>query len=96
MASALSGLVRRLFRGNGGDSTGAPMQYNGFTITPTFRRQGGQWLTAGIISKSDGQREHHFIRAETHGDRDQAAAFAVAKGKQIIDERGDSLFDKPG
>ena len=100
MASQLSGLVRRLFAGKAGgaDESEESADFNGFTITPIYRRQGRQWLTAGIISKPHGAgiREHHYIRAETHADKEQAAAFAIAKAKQIIDERGDKLFDEAG
>ena len=38
-------------------------------------------------------KEHRFIRAETHGSKDEAVAFAISKGQQIIDERGDKIFD---
>ena len=52
-------------------------------------------MTAGVIQKDfpDGMKEHRFVRAETHGSKDEAASFAVTKGKQIIDERGDKIFD---
>ena len=38
-------------------------------------------------------KTHRFIRAETHASKDDAAAFAISKGKQIIDERGDKIFE---
>ena len=37
-------------------------------------------------------KEHSFIRADTFGSKDEAAAMAVEKGKLIIDERGDRMF----
>jgi hypothetical protein len=37
-------------------------------------------------------KEHRFVRAETHASKDDAATFAIAKGKQIIDEQGDRIF----
>jgi hypothetical protein len=37
-------------------------------------------------------KEHRFIRAETHPSRDDAAAFAVQKGRQIIDQQGERVF----
>ncbi len=51
-------------------------------------------MTAGVITKAFGDevREHHFVRAETHTSKESADDFAVAKGKQIINERGDDLF----
>ena len=38
-------------------------------------------------------KAHKFIRAEKHGSKDEAISFAITKGKQIIDERGDKIFD---
>lgn len=69
--------------------------YNGYTIRPAPRRQGSTWLLAGVIAKSfpDGVKEHAFVRADTFSGRDEAVAFAITKAKQIIDERGDRLFD---
>ncbi len=99
MASMLSGFLRRL-TGGGGEDDAAPgargpaVAYQGYAIHPAPRRQGSQWLTAGLITKAfpDGAKEHYFIRAETHASQDDASAFAVLKAKQIIDERGDKLF----
>ncbi len=70
------------------------VDYEGYKIRPASRRQGSQWLTAGVITKqfADGVKEHHFIRAETHGAKDDADAFAILKAKQIIDEFGDRMF----
>ncbi len=99
MASMLSGFLRRL-TGGGDSAETAPaarepaVEYEGYAIHGIPRRQGSQWLTAGLIAKEfpDGVKEHHFIRAETHASQDDAKAFAVLKAKQIIDERGDKLF----
>ncbi len=99
MASILGGFLRRLTGGGGdGDDDAAPLgpavEYNGYTIQPAPRRDRGQWLTAGVISKDtpEGPRSQHFVRAETHAGVEQASEFAVVKAKQIIDERGDKLF----
>ncbi len=100
MASILGGIWRRLTGGGGGDgeATPAPLgpatEYNGYTIRPAPRREHGQWLTAGVISKDfpEGSRSQHVVRAETHAGPEQAGDFAVIKAKQIIDERGDQLF----
>ncbi len=72
------------------------VEYQGFLIRPVPRKQGSQWLTSGVIIKQGGgeDREHPFIRAETHASKDQANDFAIVKGKQIIDEQGDRLFPK--
>ena len=98
MASMLSGFLRRLTGGGEDDAApaarGPAVEYEGYAIHGIPRRQGSQWLTAGLIAKEfpDGVKEHHFIRAETHASQDDASAFAVVKAKQIIDERGDKLF----
>ncbi len=99
MASILGGFLRRL-TGGGGDgadaaaAVGPALEYNGYTIQAAPRREHGQWLTAGVISKDfpDGPKSQHFVRAETHAGAEQARDFAVIKAKQIIDERGDKLF----
>ncbi len=100
MASILGGFLRRLTgggdedAGGSGAAAGPAMAYNGYTIQPAPRRDRGQWLTAGMISKDfpDGPKSQYFVRAETHASPDLASEFAVTKAKQIIDERGDKLF----
>ncbi len=97
MASILGGFLRRL-TGGGGDgdaaAVGPALEYNGFTIQPAPRRERGQWLTAGVISKDfpEGPKSQHFVRAETHASPELARDFSIVKAKQIIDERGDKLF----
>lgn len=89
--------LKRLFGGGGGGGTpGDAVDYNGYRIRPAPFKAEGQFQTAGIIEKdfADGAKEHRFIRAERHVSADEAAAFALTKGKQIIDERGDKLFDE--
>ena len=71
------------------------VEYKGYRIRPTpFAAKGG-YQTSGVIEKdfAEGAKESPFIRAETHPSRDDAAAFAVAKGRQIIDEQGDRVFE---
>ncbi len=98
MASILGGFLRRLTGGGAEDAEGAEagpaLAYNGYTIQPAPRRDRGQWLTAGMISKDfpDGPKSQYFVRAETHASPELAQEFAVIKAKQIIDERGDLLF----
>lgn len=98
MVFKLGEFLGRLFGGGGGADAaperGPALDYKGFTIAAEFRRQGSQWLTAGVISKGVGAetQEHHFIRAETHASRDDAADFALVKGRQIVDELGDRVF----
>lgn len=73
---------------------GEAVEYKGFRIHPAAQQQGGQWLTAGVIRKDvDGvAKEHRFVRADTHPSAESANAFAVVKGRQIIDEQGERIF----
>jgi hypothetical protein len=71
------------------------VDYQGWRIRPTPYPANGQYQTAGIIERDtpEGVKEHRFVRAETHPTKDGAAAFAITKGKQIIDEVGERIFD---
>jgi hypothetical protein len=99
MGSKLSGLFGGLFgRKDEAAADSGPAEdateYKGFAIRPAPRRQGSNWLLAGVISKEfpDGVKEHQFVRADTFAGRDEAASFAITKAKQIIDEQGDRIF----
>jgi hypothetical protein len=94
------GFLRRLFGGSSGGAEEPPaadaVEYKGFRIRPAPFKAEGQFQTAGIIEKdsAEGLQEHHFVRAEKHASQDEAASFAITKAKQIIDERGDRMFEK--
>ncbi len=98
MSSRLTGFLRNLFgAGAAGESrqeAGSTVDYKGYTIRPASRRQGSQWLTVGVISKTfdDDVKEHQFIRADTYATKQDADACSILKAKQIIDEQGDKLF----
>ena len=70
------------------------VEYKGFRIRPAPYASKGQYQTAGVIEKDSeaGVKEHRFVRAETHASKDDAVAFAIVKGKQIIDEQGERIF----
>lgn len=92
---------RRLFggRGEGAASAAASahaVEYHGFTILPQPRRQGGQFLTAGMIVKDTptGRREHRFVRADTLASEEEARDFTIRKAQRLIDEVGDRLFEE--
>ena len=103
MLSSLKSLFGRLAGGSDSSDAGKAgskheaVEYNGYRIRPAPYPARGQFQTAGTIEKdfAEGMREHRFVRAETHPSENDAASFAVAKGRQIIDEQGDRLFDKP-
>ncbi len=88
--------------GGGGGAAEEPrleaVDYKGYRIRPAPYRAGDGYQTAGVIEKdsAEGVKEHAFVRAETHPGRDDAAAFAIAKGKQIVDEQGDRVFGGGG
>ena len=100
MAFRLTGLLRGLFGGGasgaGRQDAGNTVEYKGYVIRPAARREGSQWLTVGVISKAfdEDVKEHHFIRADTYGTKQDADACSILKAKQIIDEQGDKLFGK--
>jgi hypothetical protein len=72
------------------------IEYNGFTITSAPIKEGGQFKTAGKISKEiDGElKSVEFIRADNHGDRDSAVNHSNRKAQQIVDEQGDAMFER--
>jgi hypothetical protein len=92
--------LKRLFGGGGGgesapEPAGEAVEYKGYRIRAAPYRVEGQFQTAGVIERDfpDGTKEHRFVRAERHASKDEAASFALTKGRQIIDERGDKLFE---
>jgi hypothetical protein len=97
MFARLKAALSRLAGGGGGaaDEASIPaVEYKGYRIRPTPYLTNGQYQTSGLIQKdaADGVKEHRFIRAETHPSKDDAAAFAITKAKQIIDQQGDRVF----
>ena len=99
MVSILKSLWARL-AGGGADTPAEErrldaVEYKGYRIRPAPYAATGGYQTCGIIEKdaSEGPaKEHRFVRAETHPSRDEAATFAIAKGKQIIDQQGERMF----
>ena len=98
MPSILKDLWNRLAGGGGAANREEPaaeaLEYKGFRIRPAPYSARGGYQTAGIIEKDfeAGMKEHRFVRAETHPSKDDASAFAIAKGRQIIDEQGERIF----
>ena len=81
--------------GEAGEKPGEAVEYNGFRIRPAPYASEGQYQTAGTIEKDfpSGTKEYRFVRAERHASKDEAASFTITKGRQIIDEQGDRVFD---
>ena len=99
----MASLVSRFLKGLTGQSDGGEkrtaargeaVSYEGLDIHPAPEREGQQWRIAGVIVKKDGdvEQERLFTRADTVSSREEAETISVNKGKQIIDERGSSLF----
>jgi len=89
--------LKKLFGGGAeaGDASAAKtVEYKGFTVEARPYKEGGQYQLAGVIAKEvDGVRkEHSFVRADRFTGADEAVEFALSKGRQIIDERGDKVF----
>jgi hypothetical protein len=101
MSKGVSGFLRRLVTPREGraDAVGGAKitttEYEGYTIRAAPYQESGRWITAGIITKTfpDGVKEHDFVRADMFPGKDDAEAFSIAKGKRIIDELGDRLFE---
>jgi len=92
-------VFRKLF-GGGKEKTAArkeaaPVKHEGYTIVPSPLKQDGGWYVAGRIEFTDesGTHTHDFVRADTHGDWDQAVDHTVQKAMRAIDEQGNRLFD---
>ena len=99
MASKIGDFFRSFVAPKEGGDSAAPsadaVEHEGYTIQPAARREGGQWLTVGVIYKEfeGGEvKEQQFIRADFYSSKEEADACAVRKGKQIIEEQGDKLF----
>lgn len=69
----------------------------GFTIHASPFKSEGQFQTAGTIEKmvAGARREHRFIRADRHASLEEAVEFSLNKGRQIVDQQGERIFDDP-
>ena len=88
---------KNLFGGGGGSAEPAPAQgeeYKGFTVRATPMSVGSEYQLCGTLEKTIGGelKTYKFVRADRMSSRDEAATFALAKGRQIIDEQGESVF----
>jgi hypothetical protein len=88
---------KNLFGGGGEPKQAAPEpgeEYKGFTIRPTPMPVGSEYQLSGRIEKDvDGElKTYDFVRADRMSSRVDATTLALAKGRQIIDEQGVSMF----
>ena len=66
-------------------------EYKGFTIRATPMEVGSEYQLSGQIEKEIGGelKSYKFVRADRMSSRDDAVSFALAKGRQIVDEQGE-------
>ena len=94
--------LKKLFGGgnSGAGDNGAATKvmetedYKGYTISVLEMRAGGEYQLCGSIEREvDGEiKTHKFIRADRLSSADLAISVTLTKGRQIIDEQGDSLL----
>ena len=94
--------LKRLFGGGapaeaGGEepqAAGKEVEHNGFMIRATpFKAEGQFQCCGGVTKEVDGiVKEHKFIRADRFASLDDAADFALRKGRQLVDEQGERIF----
>lgn len=89
---------KKLFGGSRENAAVAPAaeaEHKGFRIVATPYAEGGQYQTCGVVSKevAGSLREHRFVRADRFASAEDAAAHALRKGVQLVDEQGERMFD---
>ena len=69
-------------------------EHKGYRIEARPYLDNGQYQVAGTVSRTvDGTpKEHRFIRADRFGSIEEAAQVALMKGRQIVDQQGDRMF----
>lgn len=91
--------LKKLFGLGGGDAA-APakpaevQEHDGYTITATPIKEGGQFQVSGSIAKTiDGEvKEYKFLRVDRFNERHTCVELIFQKGKQIIAEQGEKMF----
>lgn len=92
----MAGFLSKLFGGSkAAEKTEEPVEYKGHQIRPAPITDGGQFQVAGFIEKEIGgvKKSYRFVRVDRHTSRDDTVNLIVIKGKQIIDEQGDRIYD---
>lgn len=92
--------LKKLFGGGAGNdnagqaSASASVEHEGYQITPTPMKEGGQYRLAGTISIDvDGEtKSHQFIRADLFPSADECSEACIRKAKQVIKEQGMGIF----
>ncbi|MEO0328191.1 MAG: HlyU family transcriptional regulator [Pseudomonadota bacterium] len=84
--------------GGGNSKQAAPaaeIEYEGYSILSTPMDEGGQYRVCALIRKEVGgeECEHRLIRADMCSSVQEASDLAVQKSRQLIDQRGEKIFD---
>ena len=93
---------KNLFGGGGGGSASKSIEpavvaeeaYKGFTVKSLIMPVGSEYQLAGLIEKEvDGElKSYKFVRADRFSSKEEVVSFALAKGRQIIDEQGEGIY----
>ncbi len=69
-------------------------EHKGYTIAATPMAVGHEFQVCGVITREiDGVlREHRFVRVDRLSSKDEATTLIFFKGRQIIDQNGDRMF----
>jgi hypothetical protein len=80
---------------SGGGAMGQE-EYKGFLIKAIEMRAGSEYQLAGTIEKDiDGEhKSYQFVRADRMSSKDDVISLALSKGRQIIDEQGERVFNQ--
>ena len=86
----------------GGGSSGKSIEpavvgeesYKGFTVKALIMPVGSEYQLAGLIEKDVGgeKKTYRFVRADRFSSKEDVTSFALAKGRQIIDEQGEAIY----
>jgi hypothetical protein len=78
-----------------GDKVLGEEGHKGFLIKAIEMKAGSELQLAGTIEKEiEGElKTYRFVRADRMTSRDDLVTLALSKGKQIIDEQGEQIFN---
>jgi hypothetical protein len=94
--------LKKLFGAGGGETPAggagsAPEEeYKGFVIRAPLMPAGSEYQLAGTIEKDVAGviKRHEFVRADRFSSKSDAQSATLAKGRQIIDEQGERVFEQ--
>ncbi|MDO6478343.1 HlyU family transcriptional regulator [Shimia thalassica] len=97
ISEARMSFFKKLFGGREAEDSpkNDPIEYNGFLIYPEPIKVGSTYRVAARIEKviDNACKTQTLIRADTISDPDKAGEMATIKARQVIDERGEKLFE---